>query len=147
MKSNNWYMIRLKDKKNVWLRCTTNMRKVYWFEIWFYLIVISTLYLAIRLKLWHWFSFSRKGFRKPVFFPAVYQDDSCRVAQNHAGGPLGQVGDGYLLGFTDFSICDMYRKISNISCSKSPNLYVSRLVVQLSSPSPMKPGVKSRMKM
>ena len=41
----------------------------------------------------------------------------------------------------------MYRKISNIRSTKSPNLNVSRLVVQLSLPNPMKPGVKSRMKM
>ena len=40
-----------------------------------------------------------------------------------------------------------YRKISNIRRTKSPNLDASRLVVQLSSPNPMKPGVKSRMKM
>ena len=40
-----------------------------------------------------------------------------------------------------------YRKISNISRTKSPNLNVSRLVVQLSLPNPMKPGVMSRMKM
>ena len=41
----------------------------------------------------------------------------------------------------------MYRKISNIRRTKSPNWNVSRLVVQLSLPNPMKPGVKSRMKM
>ena len=41
----------------------------------------------------------------------------------------------------------VYRKISNIRRTKSPNLDVSRLVVQLSSPNLMKPGVKSRMKM
>ena len=40
-----------------------------------------------------------------------------------------------------------YRKISNIRRTKSPNLNVSRLVLQLSLPNPMKPGVKSRMKM
>ena len=40
-----------------------------------------------------------------------------------------------------------YRKISNIKRTKSPNLDVSRLVLQLSLPNPMKPGVKSRMKM
>ena len=39
-----------------------------------------------------------------------------------------------------------YCKISNISHTKSPNLTVSRLVLQLSMPNPMKPGVKSRMK-
>ena len=40
-----------------------------------------------------------------------------------------------------------YRKISNIRHTKSPNLNVSRLVLQLSWPNPMKPGVTSRMKM
>ena len=40
-----------------------------------------------------------------------------------------------------------YRKISNISRAKSPNLNVSRLVLQMSLPNPTKPGVKSRMKM
>ena len=40
-----------------------------------------------------------------------------------------------------------YSKISNIRCTKSPNLNVSRLIVQLSLPNPMTPGVKSRMKM
>ena len=39
------------------------------------------------------------------------------------------------------------RKISNISHTKSPNLNVSRLALQLSLPNPMKPGVKSRMNM
>ena len=38
-------------------------------------------------------------------------------------------------------------KISNIRCSKSLNLTVSGLVLQLSWPNPMKPGVKLRMKM
>ena len=41
----------------------------------------------------------------------------------------------------------MYRKISNISRNKSPNLNVPRLVLQLFLPNSMKPGVKSRMKM
>ena len=41
----------------------------------------------------------------------------------------------------------VYRKISNIRRTESPNLNVSRLVLQLSLPNPMKPGVKSRMKM
>ena len=40
-----------------------------------------------------------------------------------------------------------YRKISYISRTKSPNLNVSRLVLQLSLPNLMKPGVKSRMTM
>ena len=40
-----------------------------------------------------------------------------------------------------------YRKISNISRTKSSHLNVSRLVLQLSLPNPIKPGVKSRMKM
>ena len=44
------------------------------------------------------------------------------------------------------SICT-YRKISNIRRTESLNLIASRLVLQLSLPDPMKPGVKSRMKM
>ena len=41
----------------------------------------------------------------------------------------------------------IYRRIFNIRRTKSPNLNVSRLVLQLSLPNPMKPSVKSRMKM
>ena len=41
----------------------------------------------------------------------------------------------------------VYRKISNIRRTKSSHLNVSRLVLQLSLPNRMKPGVKSRMKM
>ena len=49
---------------------------------------------------------------------------------------------------SDTHVCSRdYRKISNIRRTKSPNLDVSSLVVQLSYPNPMKPGVKSRMKM
>ena len=40
-----------------------------------------------------------------------------------------------------------YQRISNLRCTKSPNLNVSCLVVQLSLPNPMWPVVKSRMKM
>ena len=49
----------------------------------------------------------------------------------------------------DFSILVilLYRKISNIRRTKSPNLHVSRLVLQLPLSNAMKPGVKSRMKM
>ena len=40
-----------------------------------------------------------------------------------------------------------HHKISNIRCTISLNLNVPHLVLQLSLPNPMKPGVKSRMKM
>ena len=40
---------------------------------------------------------------------------------------------------------ETYRKISNTRRTNSPNLIVPRLVLQLSLPNPMKPGVKSRM--
>ena len=40
-----------------------------------------------------------------------------------------------------------YRKTSNISRTKSPNLNVFCILLQLSSPNPLKPGVKLRMKM
>ena len=41
----------------------------------------------------------------------------------------------------------IYRKISNISCTKSQNKNDSRLFLQLSLPNPLKPRVKLRMKM
>ena len=44
-------------------------------------------------------------------------------------------------------LCRHYRQTSNISSTKSQNLNVSHLVLQLSLPNPLKPGVKSRMKM
>ena len=40
-----------------------------------------------------------------------------------------------------------YRKISNISSTKSQNLNDSHLVLKSSLPNSLKPGVKSRMKM
>ena len=40
-----------------------------------------------------------------------------------------------------------YRKTACISRTKSQNLNISRLVLQLSLPNPLKPGVKSSMKM
>ena len=42
---------------------------------------------------------------------------------------------------------EIYHKVTDIRRTKSPNLNVSRLVLKLSSPNPMKPGVKSRTKM
>ena len=40
-----------------------------------------------------------------------------------------------------------YRKSSNIRRTKNPNINVFRVVLQLFLPNPMRPGVKSRMKM
>ena len=47
----------------------------------------------------------------------------------------------------EVSTVHKYRKLSDIGRTKSPNLKVSRLVLQLSFPNPLKPGVKSRIKM
>ena len=44
------------------------------------------------------------------------------------------------------SITDRYRKISNISHTKSQSLNDSHLVLQSFLPNPLRPGVKSRMK-
>ena len=41
----------------------------------------------------------------------------------------------------------MYRKISNIRRTQNQNLNDSRLIMQLPLPNPLKPDVKSRMKM
>ena len=51
------------------------------------------------------------------------------------------------LGLRGYICFDIYRKVSNIRRTKSQNLTASRLVLQMSLPNPMKPGVKSRMKM
>ena len=59
----------------------------------------------------------------------------------------------YIFVFLNHSDADVgtfsknYRKISNIRRTKSQNLNDSRLVLQLSLSNPLKPGVKSRMKM
>ena len=42
---------------------------------------------------------------------------------------------------------NIYRQVSNISHTKSQHLKDSRTVLQLSLPNPLKPDVKSRMKM
>ena len=47
---------------------------------------------------------------------------------------------------TASSRCD-YRQVSNISRTKSQHLKDSRTVLRLSLPNPLKPDVKSRMKM
>ena len=44
-------------------------------------------------------------------------------------------------------VCLIYDKTSNISHTESQNLIDSCLVLQLSLPNPLKPGVKLRMKM
>ena len=43
--------------------------------------------------------------------------------------------------------CDDYRRVSNISRTKSQHLKDSHAVLRLSLPNPLKPDVKSRMKM
>ena len=62
--------------------------------------------------------------------------------------------DGYSHSDSDTFVAKMYyirfhqyRKTSCISRTKSQNLKVSYLVLQLSLLNPLKPGVKSRMKM
>ena len=45
-----------------------------------------------------------------------------------------------------WTVC-IYRQFSNISRTQSPNINLSRLVLQLSLPNPLKPGAKLRMKM
>ena len=44
-------------------------------------------------------------------------------------------------------VAEDYRQLYNVRRTKSQNLNVSRLVLQFPVPNPLKPGVKSRMKM
>ena len=61
-----------------------------------------------------------------------------------ASQPPAQYPDTSLLTATPKR---QYRKTSSMSHTKSQNLNVSHFVLSLSSPNPVKPGVKSRMKM
>ena len=47
----------------------------------------------------------------------------------------------------DVDLENIYRKVSNIRSTKSQNLNDSRLVLKSCVANPLKPGVKSRMKM
>ena len=58
-----------------------------------------------------------------------------------------QMKSGRYSTCNDFWLQLTPRQISNISHTKFPNINVSRLVLQLYLPNPLKPGVKSRMKM
>ena len=59
----------------------------------------------------------------------------------------GMVGSGSQQCNVDPRSHEVYRKISNIWHTKWQNLNDSLLRLQLSAPNPLKPGVKSRMKM
>ena len=70
------------------------------------------------------------------------------------GGPVHPTGyaiavDGLVAQWarTPVARVQNYRETSNICRTKSQNLDVSRPVLQLPLPKPLKPGVQSRMKM
>ena len=50
-------------------------------------------------------------------------------------------------GYNELILFMNYHQTSNIRHNKSPNLDISCLILQLPLPNPLKPGVKSRMKM
>ena len=52
-----------------------------------------------------------------------------------------------IYGYQNWVQESTYCKISNIRRTQNQNLNVSRLIMQLPLPNPLKPGVKSRMKM
>ena len=54
---------------------------------------------------------------------------------------------GYTSGHHITQFLLIYRQVSNIRRTKSQHLKDSRAVLQLSLPNPLKPDVKSRMKM
>ena len=53
----------------------------------------------------------------------------------------------YVEAVSSESIYDIYRQVSNINRTKSQHLKDYRTVLRLSLPNPLKPDVKSRMKM
>ena len=62
-------------------------------------------------------------------------------------GNISNGVDIFLPEYSRFSTRRFYHKIYNIRWTKSQNLNDSPLVLQLSLPNPLKPGIKSRMKM
>ena len=65
------------------------------------------------------------------------------VGWGGGGGGWGGGGGGGLGGYIWLGVI---HQISNIRSTKSQNLNVSRLVLKLFLPNPLKPGVASRMK-
>ena len=81
------------------------------------------------------FFIEEKAFEKVVCEKAAILSLPQRVKTVLTDSPVA------LLSKTD------YRETSNIRRTKHQNLNISRFVLQLSLPNPLKPGVKSRMKM
>ena len=75
----------------------------------------------------------------------VVTKDSFAVFEEESKS-LGYIWDPVLNG-KSLGPAWVYHKISNISRTKSQNLNDSHLVLQSSLPNPLRPGVKSRMKM
>ena len=73
-----------------------------------------------------------------------------RLKDNN-GGQKFYVGDEVSVYIRNtnipFGVQSIYRKLSSISRTKFKAINVSRRVLQLSLPNPLKPGVRSRMKM
>ena len=67
--------------------------------------------------------------------------------QNNVLWLLSEKGSLYYMLIIKSRVWNWYRKISNIRPTKSPNLNDSHLILKSSLPYPLKPGVKSRMKM
>ena len=143
----------------------TNFHAV-WYIIYSHYIAVrynTILHPAQRLRMWN-FSQALNSRKTPIPRPngrvigvfrelfeekwprdigsALYSKSACSLCfvAPWVGGVLA-AGQPYI------QHNENYRKIFNITRTKSPNLNVSRLVLQLSLPNPMKPDVKSRMKM
>ena len=69
------------------------------------------------------------------------------ISQNHIITILIEyISFGNVICIIDEQTFYKYCKVSNIRRTKFQNLNVSHLILQLSFPNPLKPGVKSRMK-
>ena len=68
------------------------------------------------------------------------------VGRSCVGGAINLTGDEPLSEPTMTQATETYRNISDIRRTKAQTLSDSRLALQLSLPNPLKPGVKSRMK-
>ena len=91
---------------------------------------------------WADYAANNNGSSQPILIPDRLMLTNDGEAQ-HETAPFAEP---ITIVVVDASV-STYREVSNIRRTKSQNLNASRLVLKLSLPNPLKPGVKLRMKM
>ena len=109
----------------------------------------SVIYLSFSHLLFDWLQWRAATLWMGVFFLPLQLLGNSSPSCHHQPASMWVVWTHSLEWCCDLKYCSTYY----ISCTKSqnlqfssPNLNVSRLILQLSLPNPFNPGVKSRMK-